>query len=121
MDQLYEFLNHLKQHGLAQGNLLGLLNVLVGRHITTQQGAEVSAGVTWRSLAALLKKLRWDKEAVRELGLDPKQLPPRDRERYWYMAIGLARIDSEAAMKAGDLFAEQLQAAGYAVGPPPRR
>ena len=81
----------------------------------------MSAGVTWRSLAALLKKLRWDKEVVRELGLDPKQLPPRDRERYWYMAIGLARIDSEAAMKAGDLFSEQLQAAGYSVGPPPRR
>src|SRR2546423_4553820 len=113
MDLLYEFLDHLKRHGLAQGNFLGLLHVLVGRRITTTAGAEVSTGVTWRSLAALLKKLRWDKEAVRELGLDPKQLPPRDRERYWYTAIGLARIDSKAAVKAGEPHAERPHSAGY--------
>lgn len=121
MDLLYEFLDHLKRHSLAQGNLLGLLNVLVGRRITTAAGGEVSTGVTWRSLAALLKKLRWDKEAVRELGLDPKQLPPRDRERYWYTAIALARIDSEAAVKAGDQLAERLKSAGYEVASSPRR
>ena len=29
---------------------------------------------TWRELAALLKKVRWDKEAVERLGLEPLRL-----------------------------------------------
>ena len=52
MDRLHDFLDYLKRQGLAQGNLLGLLNVLVGRRVTAPDGTEVSAGVTWRSLAA---------------------------------------------------------------------
>ena len=121
MDWLREFLDDLKQRGIAQGNLLGLLNVLIGRRIEKADGTVVSNGITWRELAGFLKKVRWDREAVRELGLDPDQLPPRDRERFWYSVIAQARVDSAAAGQAGDRMAETLRAAGYAVGPGPRR
>jgi hypothetical protein len=56
---------------------------------------------------------------VRELGLDPAELPPRDRQRYWYTAISQAKVTSAAALAAG----EQLRAAagklGYTVHPAP--
>lgn len=119
MDGLHEFLEDLRRHGYAQGNLLGLLHVFIGRRIETAQGGLISQGVTWRALAALLKKIRWDKDAVRELGLNPKDLPPRDREKFWYLAIAQAGVDSERAAAAGDRLAEILRAHGYVVGPAP--
>src|SRR5262249_33604764 len=94
MDGLREFLDDLKQQGSAQGNLLGVLNVLIGRRITTADGTVLSNGLTWRELAELLKRVRWDREAVRELGLDPDRLAPRDRERFWYQAIAQANVSS---------------------------
>ena len=36
-------------------------------------------------------------DAVKELGFKPKELPPRDRERYWYVAISKAHLDSADA------------------------
>ncbi|SRR6266849_2649766 len=119
MDGLREFLSDLKRHGYAQGNFLGLLNVLVGRRVQTGAGALVSAGLTWRAAAEFLKRVRWDRDAVRELGLDPTSLPPRDRLRFWYLAISRAKIDSPQAIQAGDRLAEILRAAGYTVGPAP--
>jgi len=119
MDGLREFLSDLKRHGYAQGNFLGLLNVLVGRRVQTGAGALVSAGLTWRAAAEFLKRVRWDRDAVRELGLDPNSLPPRDRLRFWYLAISRAKIDSPQAIQAGDRLAEILRAAGYTVGPAP--
>jgi hypothetical protein len=120
MDALYAFLEHVRKCGQARGNFLGLLNVFIGRRIENPPGTVISTGLTWRSLAALLKKLRWDREAVKELGLDPKLLPPRDRERYWYMAIGQAHIDSEKAIEAGDRLAQVLQSAGCRIVPGPK-
>jgi hypothetical protein len=120
MDGLRELLERTKQQGHAQGNFLGLLNVLIGRHIATPDGTRVCSGLAWRDLAALLKRVRWDKEAVRELGLDPARLPPRDRQRYWYTAISQAQVASPAATEAGDRFAEVLGSLGYVVGPAPR-
>jgi hypothetical protein len=120
MDGLREFLNDLQRHGNARGNFLGLLHVLIGRRIETADGTVISNGIPWRALAQALKQVRWDKEAVRELGLDPATLPPRDRQRYWYLAISHAHVDSEAATKAGEQMAETLHAAGYKVGPGPR-
>lgn len=110
-----EFLDDLIQRGLAQGNLLGLLNVLIGRRIEKADGSAISAGLTWREAAGWLKKLRWEKDAVAELGLDPAQLPMRDRERYWYSAIAQAHVDSPQAAAAGSKLAVALQAAGYVV------
>jgi hypothetical protein len=120
MDRLREFLETVKQRGQARGKFRGLLHVLIGRRITHADGTPVSAGLTWREAAALLKRVRWDREAVRELGLDPAALPPRNRQRYWYSAIAQAHVDSEAAVRAGDRLAEALGPAGYQVSPAPR-
>ena len=87
MDALQEFLESLERLGLAQGHTLGVFNVLIGRRIAREDGTILSNGLTWRELAAWLKKVRWDPETVRELGLDPDNLPPRDRQRFWYTAI----------------------------------
>jgi hypothetical protein len=120
MDRLRDFLSELKRQGLAAGHFLGLLHVLIGRQISLADGTSVSSGVTWRELAALLKKTRWDRETVRELGLDPKALPPRDRQRFWYTAIAQAKVDSDQAVRAGDELAKRLEGLGYKVGPAPR-
>lgn len=110
-----ELLDELMRLGYAEGNFLGLLNVLIGRRIEKADGTALSVGLTWRELAAWLKKLRWDPDAVRELGLDPDALPPRDRQRFWYSAISLAHVDSPQAAEAGDKFVAVLAKAGYVV------
>jgi hypothetical protein len=119
MDRVRQFLEDVQEKGLAQGNFLGLLNVLIGRRLTAADGTPIAAGLTYRELAAHLKRVRWEREAAAELGVDPATLAPRDRERYWYQAIVLARVDSPQASAAGDRLAEQLRAAGYDVGPAP--
>jgi hypothetical protein len=119
MDRLREFLDDLKRRGLAEGNFVGLLNLVMGRRIQKPDGSLISQGVTWRELAELLRRMRWDKDVVRELGLDPDTLPPRDRQRYWYLAIVHARVDSAEATARGDTLAEAVRGAGYEVGPAP--
>ena len=119
MDVLREFVADLQWHGYARGNFLGMLNVLIGRQIRAADGTLISNGLTWRALADSLKKARWQREAVRELGLDPADLPLRDRQRYWYQAIAQARVDSAEATEVGNSFAEILRSAGYVVGPAP--
>jgi hypothetical protein len=120
MDSLRELLYVLKEEGLVEGHFRGLLHILIGRKITRTDGSAVSAGVSWRDLAALLKRVRWDREVVRELGLNPAELPPRDRTRFWYAAISRAGVDSPAALEAAERFVPVLREAGYEVGPPPR-
>jgi hypothetical protein len=119
MDVLREFLADLKRHGYARGNFLGLLNVLIGRQIRAADGTIISSGLTWRATADLLKRVRWNPQAVCELGLDPSTLPPRNRQRYWYQAIAQARVDSQAATEAGDRLALVLRSAGYVVAAAP--
>jgi hypothetical protein len=120
MEALRVFLGEMKQKGIARGNLLGLLNVLVGRRVERAGGALISAGCSWRSLAGYLKLVRWDKQAVRELGIDPATLHPRDRVRYWFQAMSQTALDSEEANQAGDRLAAVLAKAGYVVGPGPK-
>jgi hypothetical protein len=119
MDRLREFLEAIQQQGTAQGHFRGLLHILIGRRVALVDGTLVSGGMTWRELAALLKKLRWDREAVRELGLDPADLPPRDRQKFWYSAISQAGVTSPEASATADALAESLRALGYVVGPAP--
>jgi hypothetical protein len=119
MDRLGDFLDTVSQHGVAQGNLRGLLHILIGRRISLADGTSVSTGMTWRELSVVLKRQRWDREAVRELGLDPANLPPRDREKFWYAAIGQAGVGTPAASAAGDQLVAPLQALGYVVGGAP--
>src|SRR5262249_42615849 len=113
MDVLRDFLADLKRHGYARDNFLGMLNVLIGREVRQADGTIISGGLTWRALSDLLKRARWDREAVRELGLDPAAFAPRDRQRFWYQALAQAGVDSEPAMEAGNRFAEVLRSAGY--------
>jgi hypothetical protein len=120
MDRLREFLETVRSEGVARGNLRGLLHVLIGRRIALADGTEVSAGMTWRDCAGLLKRARWDREVVREIGVDPATLPPRDRQRFWYTAIAQAGLATPAASESGDQLIEPLGALGYVVGPAPR-
>jgi hypothetical protein len=119
MDRLREFLETVQSQGLARGRLRGLLHVLIGRRITTADGEVVSAGMTWRELAALLKRIRWDPDLVADLGIDPATLPARDRQRFWYSAIGQCGVGSTEAAAEGDELREPLAEAGYVVGPAP--
>lgn len=119
MDRLREFLDSVRTQGADRGSFLGLLHVLIGRRIALADGTEVSKGMTWRELAALLKRVRWDRESVTELGLDPASLPPRDRQRFWYAAISQAGVHSAAAVTAGDQLAEAVKPLGFVIGPPP--
>ncbi|HEY8503629.1 MAG TPA: hypothetical protein VIL46_03550 [Gemmataceae bacterium] len=120
MDGVREFLESLRQHDLVKGHFLAVLHIVIGRKITrTRDGAVLSTGVTWRELSNLLKQMRWDPELVRELGIDPETLPPRDRQRYWYSAISQAGVDSKAARKAGDELAKRVKKLGFEVGPAP--
>jgi hypothetical protein len=121
MDRVGEFLNVVRRQAKTPDAFLGLLHTLIGRKVTHSDGSPVTAGLTWREAAALLKRVRWDKEAVCELGLEPDDLPPRDRQRYWYTAIAQAGVDSDRAAQAADRLAQQLLAAGYVVGPAPGR
>lgn len=119
MDSLRELLEAIRERGAAAGRFRGLLHVLVGRTIRRADGAAVASGMTWRELAALLKKARWDREAVRELGLTPKDLPPRDREKFWYAAIARAGLATPEALAEAAALTAGLAALGYEVGPPP--
>jgi hypothetical protein len=119
MDRVGELLEDVKRHGLVRGNFLGLLHILIGRHIEKADKTPVSDGLTWRQVAAVLKKHSFDKDLVRELGLEPSQLPPRDREQFWYLAINRAHVDSLDASQAGDRLAAALKKTGYVVGRAP--
>jgi hypothetical protein len=120
MDALPRLVDQIKRGGWAQQHFLGLLHVLVGRRITRlADDVVVSTGVSWRDLTAILKKVRWDPDAVQELGLDPKELPPRDRARFWYIALTKADLNSSKAVEAGDRFVQILRQHGYEAGPAP--
>lgn len=117
MDALSTFLDQIKKSGSAKGHLRGFLHVLIGRVVTrSTDKIVVCKGISWRDLAGYLKKVRWDPDAVRELGLEPNELPPRDRQRYWYSAIVQAHVDSAEGVAAGDKFAAVLKGLGYDVG-----
>jgi hypothetical protein len=116
MDRLQGFLSFLKAKRLAQDNFLGLLYVLIGRSIADANGDLISKGLTWRELSVLLQKVRWERDAVKELDIDPDELPPRDRQRYWFIAFARAGLDSQKAADAGKRMAKVLETEGYQVG-----
>src|SRR4029077_13694484 len=103
MEGLRAFLEEIRKRGTAEGHFRGLLHILVGRKISRADGSLVSAGMTWRAVADLFKRLRWSPDAVRELGLEPDALPVRDRQRYWFAAISAAQIESVSASADADL------------------
>jgi hypothetical protein len=115
MDGLKEFLEQLHQSQRAKGHFLGLLHILIGRTISRADGSILSKGVTWRDVATLLRTVRWDPEAVREVGVNPDLLPPRDRQRYWFQTIAQADVASAVAKQAADRLAPILEKAGYKI------
>jgi hypothetical protein len=117
MDGLKAFLEDVSKNRRAAGHLLGLLHILIGRTITNKDGAVISKGMTWREASNLLKTVRFDPEAVRELKIDPESLPPRDRQRFWFQAIALADVASPAASQNADRLAVILEKAGYQISP----
>jgi hypothetical protein len=119
MDGLREFLDTVRAHRLVPGHLRGLFHAVIGRRVAAADGAVVSAGLTWRELAAVLKQIRFDPQLVTVLGADPDQLSPRDRQRFWYAAIALARPDSAEASADADALAAAVRPLGYVIGPPP--
>lgn len=119
MDGIRELLDAARTAGLAAGHFRGLLHVAIGRTVSRPDGTVVSTGLTWRELAAVLKLLKFDRELVREYGADPDELAPRDREKFWYVAIGRAGVDSREAVAEADRLVGPLKALGYVVGPPP--
>ena len=119
MDSIRELLEEARTAGLAVGRFRGLLHIAIGRTISTPDGTKVSSGITWRELANLLKALRYDPELGREVGADPDTLSPRDRERYWYAVIALARVDGADAVADAEMLVAPLKDLGYAIAPPP--
>jgi hypothetical protein len=119
MDGIRDLLSAARDAGLAAGYFRGLLHIAIGRRVTRADGGTLSAGLTWRELAAELKHLRFDTELVRELGANPEALATRDRERFWYSAIALAKVDSREAVQEADRLIPRLAALGYTVGPAP--
>ncbi len=118
MDGLKELLELLHQNERTKGHFLGLLHILIGRTISRSDGTVLSKGITWRDVATLLRTVRWDPEAVREVGVNPDSLPPRDRQRYWFQTIAQADVGSPAASQAADRLAPILEKAGYKISPP---
>ena len=119
MDRLQEFLERVREHQLANGRFRGLLHIAIGRTIKSDDGTVISAGTTWRNLSHILKSAKFDKELVRDLGADPDEISPRDRERFWYSAIALARPDSLEAIAEAEQLTPLLAPLGYAIGPAP--
>jgi hypothetical protein len=119
MDGIREFLEAVRQNDLVTGHLRGLFHLAIGRRISRTDGHVLSAGVTWRQLAAVLKGMRFEKEYAAEVGADPDTLAPRDRERFWYSVIALARVGSAEARAQADKLAVLVRPLGYVVGPPP--
>jgi hypothetical protein len=119
MEGLREFLERVRQAHLARGNVRALLHIAIGRRISRPDGTILSNGVTWRQLAELLRVIRWDKELVRELGLNPDELPPRDRQRYWYAAIVAAKVNAMETRELADRYAQLVEPLGFVIGAAP--
>lgn len=119
MDGIRDLLEAARTHGLVAGRFRGLLHIAIGRTVTKPDGTRLSAGLTWREVAALLKALRFDPELGREVGADPDTLSPRDRERYWYAVIALARVDGAEALAEAEKLVAPLKDLGYTIAPAP--
>ena len=119
MERLTEFLETIRQRGLAVGHFRGVCHVAVGRTLTDPAGVVASGGITWRELAALLRDLKFDKNLAAEVGADPDDLAPRDRARFWYSAIALAKPDSPEARTEAEKLIALVRSLGWTVGPAP--
>ena len=116
MDPLRDFLESVRRHHVAQGNLRGLLHILIGRRSRRKMGRPCRRA-TWRELAAVLKKVRWDRQAAAELGIDLATLPPRDRGDSGTLSSAVP--PSIHPKRAGGRRLIASKKLGYEIGPAP--
>jgi hypothetical protein len=119
MDRVEDCLERVRSAGIVAGRLRGFLHIFIGRSVKADDGTVVSAGMTWRALSHYLKTTKFDKDLVREFGADPDEISPRDRERFWYSAIALARPDSQEALAQAEALVPLFAKLGFVVGPAP--
>jgi hypothetical protein len=119
MEGVRPLLDLIAERGYAVGRLRGVFHLLIGRRIAKAGDTVVSVGLTWRQLASELKASKFDKHLVTELGADPDTLSPRDRERMWYSAIGLAKVNSLEAHQQAEQLVALLRPHGYVIGGSP--
>ncbi len=114
MDGPRPVLELVRDRNLAVGRLRGFFHLLIGRTLS-RDGTVLSTGASWRELAHWLKLLKFDRELVRELEADPDTLSPKDREKFWYAAIAMAKVDSPQARREADELAGLLVPLGFIV------
>jgi hypothetical protein len=114
-----QFLELMNEHNLVSGHLRGIFHIAIGRRILNSTGVLIAEGVTWRTLAALLKDLKFDREFVRELGAEPETLSPKDREKFWYNAIMVSKVDGPEARKQAEAISKLVKSLGLVIGPAP--
>ena len=119
MDGSQVVLELIRDRQLAVGRLRGFFHLIIGRKLSREDGTVLSMGLTWRELATALKLLKFDRELVKELGSDPESVSPKDREKFWYFAIGLAKVDSAQARREAEELTLLLKPLGIVVGIPP--
>lgn len=115
MDAIRSLLARVRSPGFPTEHFPGLLHVLIGQTLTDQDGSVVSKGITWRECANLLKTARIDPELARTLELDPEDLPPRDREKFWYVALTRFPVGCDKARKCAKALVPWLTKAGLKV------
>jgi hypothetical protein len=115
MQAVQTWLEHIKDHAVWHGRFRGLLHILIGRKLIGLRGEVISSGITWRQLAEILRVIRWEKDAVKELGIEPSTLPPRDRVRFWYLAIQAAHVELPEAREQAESLRKDLLILGYQV------
>ena len=102
MDGSRAVLELIRDRGLVAGRLRGFFHLVIGRTLSRGDGTILSTGVTWRELSQLLKLLKFDRDLVKELDADPDSISPKDREKFWYVAISLAKVDSAQARREAE-------------------
>lgn len=118
MDALDIFLASIKAKSLHLGRFLGLLHLLVAYKITDEADQPVSQGLTFRELSERFKKARWNPEDIETLGLNAKDLPQRDRLRFWYVVLVRSGVTSSKAAVEAETLAKAIRKIGYKAIPP---
>lgn len=113
MDSIDHLLLAIKAGSLHSGRFLGFLNLLVAYKISDESGKEVSVGLTFKQLSEKLKKNRWNPEDAETLGLKPKDLPQRNRFRFWYVSLVRSEIGGSKAKKEAETLAKAIKKIGY--------
>ncbi len=115
MDAIRSMLARVRSPGFPTEHFPGLLHLLIGKTLVDTDGKVVSKGFTWRECASLLKTARIDPELARTLGLNPDDLPPRDREKFWYVALTRYPVGCEKAQQGAVSLVPWLAKSGLNV------